>query len=824
MKIRLIMTLLMLPFSGLLGQDFSPFDTLQLPNLRKPVFEWMDVDNDGLLDIFITGEDLSVTDSSRSVSYFYQQKPDTTFMLVNTDLETYGAQLIKLSDFNGDGRQDLLVSATDGARFEHAVYENNGDFTWTKNLINAGTSVWQELRLADLDNDGMPEVLTYSTDGLIVYKNEPSGFEAIELPESLKEIHTDPVVLDFDKDGFTDMLIAGIKADGDSVALLLLNQKELEFSVQAVESDSLQITDYVVSDFNDDGFPDVLVSRDIDNSPRSLEVLVNNNGETLSSMTDNNRLRLKDTRVFAADISSDGLLDTDVEGKTIGLTGSVLAREWTVNTPTGLTYESDTLVNSSGEGRRYGDFDFDGDLDYFEVTTDINGSELWLFENIETALNEGPTRLQDLLSFRFDNDLYIVWNIAEDDFTESKSVTYDVNLGTTAGGADVLSAGFDPVELKRTVVGPGNQGYNSFLILKDAPVQPLFASIMPIDNAFHYDVSECLQGGAGGSCNEELLVQEKVLCGTNSITLQTETGEEARWFSVNEGYLGTSLQLSFTTSGQDFVIAVYDRVGGCIDGEVFSIIPDQGFDPIEDQTICEGDQVSLGIEGAWSSIEWNSTNEGVLSTTNTFTFTPQADDVITVAVTSGNGCDYQQSFAINIDEVVASVRDSVVQVMEGESVQLFAAGGTAYLWEPAAGLSAADVAAPFASPDSNTLYTVSVFNNTGCVDQATVLVEVTLTAFAPDMFSPNGDGRNERFMLYDLESAASFNFSIFDRAGNTVFESNDLNEVTVRGWDGTKGGIELPAGTYFWRMKGDYASGQRITVNGKNKGSLQLIR
>ncbi len=824
MKLKLTITMLMLSLGSLSAQDFAPFDTLSLPQMSKLVFEWIDVDNDGLLDIFITGEDLSVTDSSRSVSYICHQQPDTTFILADTDLETYGEQLLKLADLNQDGRQDLLLSTTDGTRFEHAVYENNGDFTWKKTLINAGTSVWQELRLADLDNDGVLEILTFSVDGLIVYKNEPTGFEEVSLPEELDEIHTDPVVLDFDKDGFTDLFIAGIKADGDSVALLLLNQKDLEFSVQTVESDSLQITDYVVSDFNDDGFPDVLVSRDIDNSPRSLEVLINNNGETFSSQTDNNRLRLKNTRVFAADLGSDGVLDTDVEGLTLGTTGSLLARERVINTLTETTYESDTLENSSGMGRRYGDFDFDGDLDYFELTTTLTGSRLWLFENEEEDKNEGPTRLQDLLSFRFGDDLYIVWNIAEDDFTESRSVTYDVTLGTGIGTADVLAAGFDPASLRRTVSGPGNQGSSSFLILKNAPTQPLFTSIMPIDNAFHYTVSECLQGGVGGACNEELLVQEKILCGTNTITLETETGEDARWFSVNEGYLGTSAQLSFTTGGQDFVIAVYDRVGGCIDGEVFSVIPDGAPEPLEDLTICEGDQISVEVEGAWSSITWSSANEGALSSTSSFSYIPQADDVVTLEVTSVNGCDYQQSFTLAIDEVVASVRDSVLQVTEGESVQLFASGGTEYLWEPATGLSATNVASPLASPDENTLYTVSVFNDTGCIDQTTVLVEVVLTAFAPDMFSPNGDGRNERFMVYDLESVASFTFSIFDRAGNTVFESSNLNEMTVRGWDGTRGGTELPAGTYYWRVSGDYINGQTITVNGKNKGALQLVR
>jgi gliding motility-associated-like protein len=815
--------------TGLFGQQFGALDTLELPNLSRPVFEWVDVDNDGLLDVFISGQDLSVTDSSRSLSFIYHQQPDTTFLLVETDLETYGDQLLRLADLNMDGRQDLVVAATDGLRFEHAIYENQGDFTWNKVSVNAGSSAWQELRLGDLNSDGVPELITSGTDGLIVYQKGVVRYEEVDMNNDFSQLHTDPVVVDIDKDGFTDLFVSGVLDNGDSVALLLINRQDFQFSVRAVKSDSLAITDYVVSDFNDDGFPDLLVSRDVEDQTRSLEIMQNDGGFGFNSIQADNRMSLKAGKVFAADLTSDGVTDRDTEGYIIGSPTGVVARERVVEAAgSNLTsYERDTLENTSAEGRRYGDFDIDGDLDYFEVSTDETGSTLWLFENSEEDQNRGAGRLSDLLSFRFENDLYIVWNIGVDDYTQSDAITYDMALGTAPLRSDVMAAGFDPESLKRTVVGRGNQGSNSFLILKDAPAQPLFASIMPIDNAFHYQVSACLQGGAGDSsgCNEELVVQEKLLCGTNDITLQTATGEEARWFSVNEGYLGITDQLNFTTGVQDFVIAVYKRTGGCIDGEVFSIIPEVAPAELDDMVICEGAFVSRAVEGDWESVTWTSSLVGELSNTAEFNnYQPQGDDVITVDITSVNGCSYQRTFAIDIDYIVAAVRDSVVHVTEGESVQLFASGGTSYLWSPPVGLSSAEVASPIASPDITTTYTVTAINDTGCRDEATVLVDVTLTAFAPDVFTPNGDGRNERYKLYDFQGVDNFTFSIFDRAGNRVYETSNLAEATGNGWDGTMGGTELPTGTYYWRIKGDYITGQSITVNGKNNGALQLIR
>ncbi|WP_162426864.1 NHL repeat-containing protein [Pontibacter pudoricolor] len=64
------------------------------------------------------------------------------------------------------------------------------------------------------------------------------------------------------------------------------------------------------------------------------------------------------------------------------------------------------------------------------------------------------------------------------------------------------------------------------------------------------------------------------------------------------------------------------------------------------------------------------------------------------------------------------------EICKGSNVQLQASGGTNYIWSPATGLSATNVANPVASPTTTTTYTVTVTNADGCTDTDEVIVKV----------------------------------------------------------------------------------------------------
>jgi gliding motility-associated-like protein len=78
-----------------------------------------------------------------------------------------------------------------------------------------------------------------------------------------------------------------------------------------------------------------------------------------------------------------------------------------------------------------------------------------------------------------------------------------------------------------------------------------------------------------------------------------------------------------------------------------------------------------------------------------------------------------------------------------------------------------------------------VSNIYGCIDTADRYVEILpyYTCYAPDAFTPNGDGENDEFRVYGhFIDPSNFDMGIYDRWGERIFHTNDLNA----GWNGAK--------------------------------------
>lgn len=89
--------------------------------------------------------------------------------------------------------------------------------------------------------------------------------------------------------------------------------------------------------------------------------------------------------------------------------------------------------------------------------------------------------------------------------------------------------------------------------------------------------------------------------------------------------------------------------------------------------------------------------------------------------------------------------------------------------------------------------------------------------WAPNAFTPNADGKNDRFgvVLKCLVNEATF--SIFDRWGNMVFTTKDITEK----WDGTYNGQQWPTDTYNFMVEYDLVANKPKQVF---KGNFILIR
>jgi gliding motility-associated-like protein len=97
-------------------------------------------------------------------------------------------------------------------------------------------------------------------------------------------------------------------------------------------------------------------------------------------------------------------------------------------------------------------------------------------------------------------------------------------------------------------------------------------------------------------------------------------------------------------------------------------------------------------------------------------------------------------------------------------------------------------------------YEVTVTNQYGCQTKKgkDIPTKCFPRFFAPNAFTPNGDGTNDIFYLvnHNLEIAE---FTIFNRLGEVVFNTRDLS----KGWDGSYQGSPCATGKYFYKIEYD---------------------
>ena len=93
--------------------------------------------------------------------------------------------------------------------------------------------------------------------------------------------------------------------------------------------------------------------------------------------------------------------------------------------------------------------------------------------------------------------------------------------------------------------------------------------------------------------------------------------------------------------------------------------------------------------------------------------------------------------------------------------------------------------------------------------------ELTITdSFGiPNAFTPNGDGINDTWHIQFLDSYQNCTVNIFNRTGQSVYNSNGY----AAPWDGTLRGTALPAGTYYYVIN-------LKTINKVLSGYVALIR
>ncbi|HVZ96336.1 MAG TPA: T9SS type B sorting domain-containing protein [Chitinophagaceae bacterium] len=136
-----------------------------------------------------------------------------------------------------------------------------------------------------------------------------------------------------------------------------------------------------------------------------------------------------------------------------------------------------------------------------------------------------------------------------------------------------------------------------------------------------------------------------------------------------------------------------------------------------------------------------------------------------------------------------------------------------YSWSPDEYISDTAILDPVVSPPSGITYTLSARSSWGCTNADNVYVKVVNGIYVPTAFTPNGDGRNDRWEIPFLDPSFRGTVSVFNRWGQLLYH---VSSAKVS-WDGTVNGVPQPSGVYvYW-----------ITFKNINmtlKGTFSLIR
>lgn len=116
---------------------------------------------------------------------------------------------------------------------------------------------------------------------------------------------------------------------------------------------------------------------------------------------------------------------------------------------------------------------------------------------------------------------------------------------------------------------------------------------------------------------------------------------------------------------------------------------------------------------------------------------------------------------------------------------------------------------------------IEVKNEAGCRASDELEVKVVSHVFAPNAFSPNNDGVNDRFFLQTEEDVQINVLQVFDRWGNLLFERrNFYTNQELEGWDSKIKGKTASPGVYIWQAVLEYEGSVRTTI----RGEITLMR
>jgi len=441
-------------FAGISEPDFWNFSTLDhFTDIEAPLYDvfqgstqWGDYDNDGDLDILLTGRTISYYNP---ISYIYRND-NGSFVNIMAPLPGVMNSNSQWGDYDNDGDLDILLMGYTGYEFLTHLYRNdNGDF------IDAGANFQSiaggSIQWGDYDNDGDLDILqtgynlnySYYTH---IYNNNEGNFEPSA--HGLPNIASGSSQWgDYDNDGDLDILLTGAN-DYGAYSYIYRNDNgsfvDIEAGLTGVYASSVQWGDY-----DNDGDLDILLTG----SPWSgylTRIYRNDNGsfvDIAAALPD-----INNGSVQWGDCDNDGDLDILLTGDTSAGFTSCIYR----NDDGSFVEIAAALSGVRYSSAQWGDYDNDGDLDILLTGEADSGQTSLIYRNNIPFANSPPVAPASFTLVNSDGNLSLSWDPASDAQTPSPGLSYNLQIGSPENPIGYMPGMADPVTGHRLIPARGS--------------------------------------------------------------------------------------------------------------------------------------------------------------------------------------------------------------------------------------------------------------------------------------------------------------------------------------------------------------------------------
>ncbi len=492
--IRRAFILLILTFfacSAWAQTDYLSIDVDDLFGLWYSESDWGDYDNDNDLDLLMVGYGLV---TGQGYNKFYRNDGNSVFTLLTTDMLGTGNGSTRFADLDGDNDLDALICGQVATNIDTLrVYINNAG-TFTDCGFNFPPRVSSSVSYGDYDCDGDLDILVSGgtiddvTGGYLhVFRNE-GNFQFTPIEAMNPGIRSGNAEFgDYNGDGWLDIALTGSAGSNNYISKILRGSEAGTFVEIPAVLAGLRYSRISWVDYDADGDQDIILSGSFSNESPSVFKLYRNDGnEVFTDVAQPNVIGERQGDLVWGDINNDGFADILVNGLVTNT--SFVEKLYLYNPQTGLYDDTRSITYLKYAAMTLGDYNNDNKLD-MSISGLYSYQDYWneLYENIGSVANTPPLQPSALSVVPVpgeDGNVILFWEAASDAQTPAAGLTYNVRMGTTPGGNDIVSSMAVPNTGWRKVARPGNACQRLFYPLYGLPDDTYYWSVQAIDNSF----------------------------------------------------------------------------------------------------------------------------------------------------------------------------------------------------------------------------------------------------------------------------------------------------------------------------------------------------